>query len=169
LLCLPFTIAVQNARREPPTAQDIVRAVEPMRTGDSVGFLSPDPSFGWYVVLQRGFRFPLRYNGLWMLKAIVANEGRHEPDPRLMQLRRHVAREVVADFECTPPRRIVVDRPPPDAIRAGEFDILAFFERDPAFAGLMSHYRPVSRTSVEVFELASPLDRPSYCPSWSPA
>jgi hypothetical protein len=74
--------------------------------------------------------------------------------------------ETVQDFECTPPRRIIVKRPPPGV--AGQFDILSFFRRDPRFASLLAHYRPVERTSVEVFELESPLDRAPSCPRWSP-
>ena len=139
-----------------------------MRAGDAVGFISPDPSFGWHVIPERGFRFALRYNGFWMMQAVVTNELRGGSDPRLTQLGRRVVRETVQDFECTPPQRIIVKRPEPAAAQSGEFDILAFFLRDPQFASLLAHYRPIERTSVEVFELAAPLDPPHSCPSWSP-
>jgi hypothetical protein len=102
------------------------------------------------------------------MQAIVTNELRGGADPRLTQLGQRVVRETVQDFECTPPRRIIVKRPDPVAAQRGEFDILAFFLRDPQFASLLAHYRPTERTSVEVFELVAPLDPPSSCPSWSP-
>jgi hypothetical protein len=168
LLCLPFTIAAQQARRDAESAHDVADAVTGMRAGDTVGFLSADPSFGWHVVLQRGYRFPLRYNGFWMMQAIVSNELRGGGDPRLTQLGRRIVGETVADFECTPPRRIIVARPNPGQARSGEFDLLAFFLRDPRFARLMAHYRPVERGKLEAFELESPLERARICPRWSP-
>jgi hypothetical protein len=60
--------------------------------------------------------------------------------------------ETVADFRCAAPKRIIVTRP---RIGEDEFDILAFFLRDPEFRALLSHYRVRSRTSVETFELVS--------------
>jgi hypothetical protein len=169
LLFLPFTIAAQQAMREPPSARDVERAVRGMHEGDSVGFIGTDPSLGWYVTLQRGFRFPSRHNGFWMMHAIVRNEAIGGIDPRLTELGRRIVREAVADFKCTPPKRIIVARPTTAAARAGEFDILAFFLRDPEFARLLAHYRPIERTSVEVYQLELPLQRARDCPSWSPA
>jgi hypothetical protein len=65
--------------------------------------------------------------------------------------------ETVLDFSCIPPQRIIVSRP-----RPGEhaYDILPFFLRDPRFAALLSHYRVRSRTSLETFELVTPLPPP---------
>jgi hypothetical protein len=51
----------------------------------------------------------------------------------------------------------------PEAERAGDFDILGFFLRDPQFAQLLAHYRPIERTSVEVFALESPLEPAAGC------
>jgi hypothetical protein len=89
-----------------------------------------------------------------MLNAVVRNEMAGNPDPRLANLGRQVVSETVKDFRCAPPRRIVVPRP-----LAGEagFDILPFFLRDPQFAELLSHYRPISRNSFETYELNFPL------------
>lgn len=168
LLLLPFAIAVQQGLHESEAEKDVVRAVQGMHEADTVGFISPDPSFGWHVIPERGLRFALRYNGFWMMQAVVSNELRGGADPRLTQLGRQVVRETTEDFECTPPRRIIVNRPSPAAARAGEFDILAFFMRDPKFASLLAHYRPVFRSSVEAFELATPLERARNCPRWSP-
>ncbi len=168
LLLLPFTIAAQQALRESQIDKDIAHGVQGMRAGEAVGFISPDPSFGWHVIPERGFRFALRYNGFWMMQAIATNELRGGTDPRLTKLGRRVVRETVQDFECTPPARIIVKRPDPAAAQRGEFDILAFFLRDPQFASLLAHYRPIERTSVEVFELAAPLGPPRRCRGWSP-
>jgi hypothetical protein len=101
-----------------------------------------------------------------MMQAVVANELRGAPDKRLTELGRRVIGETVQDLECTPPRRIIVKRPAAGA--NGEFDILAFFMRDPRFASVLAHYRPVERTSVEVYAQVSPLDRAVSCPRWSP-
>jgi hypothetical protein len=168
LLLLPFSIGAGQALRQSEADRDAARAVEGMQAGDAVGFISPDPSFGWHVIPQKGLRFSLRYNGFWMMQAIVTNELRGGSDPRLTKLGERVVQETVRDFECTPPRRIIVRRPSPSQAKAGEFDILAFFLRDREFAALLSHYRPVARTSVQVFDLDVPLPRASGCPAWSP-
>src|SRR3954447_6255629 len=168
LLVLPFAIAAQQGLGQFETDRDVVHAVEGMRPGAAVGFISPDPSFGWHIIPQRAFRFALRYNGFWMMQAVVTNELRGGTNPRLTLLGRRVVRQTVQDFRCTPPQRIVFKRPTPAGLRAGEFDILAFFLRDPEFASLLSHYRPIERTSVEVFELTSPYRRARNCPGWSP-
>ena len=154
LLFLPFWIAAQQARRGDPTAVDVERAVVGLEAGDSVGFIGTDPALGWTVTLQHGFDYPSRYYGFWMMRAVVNNEQAY---PKLAELGRRVVADTVHDFHCAPPRRIVVARPSLAAAKAGEFDLLAFFLRDPQFAELLAHYRPVQRTSVETFELVSPL------------
>ena len=63
------------------------------------------------------------------------------------------------DFRCTPPQRIVAERPRPGSKHG--FDIIAFYARDPQFAELLSHYRVRSRTSLETYELASPWAPPT--------
>ena len=168
LLCLPFTIAAQQAQRQPGLERETEEAVRGMNAGDTVAFISADPSFGWHVIPQRKLRFVLRSNGFWMMQAIVTNELRGGSDPRLTALGRNIVSGATADLECRPARRIIVARPSVAAARAGEFDILTFFLRDPEFASVLAHYRPVERTSVEVFELASSLPRRTDCPRWYP-
>ena len=58
-------------------------------------------------------------------------------------------KNTLVDFRCFPPRRII-------AVRGGP---LLYFMRDQAFAEFMSHYRLVDRTTLDVFELRSPLRR----------
>jgi hypothetical protein len=93
-----------------------------------------------------------------MMQAIVSNERRGNPDPRLADLGRRIVRENTQDFLCTPPKRIMVFRPRPGE---ASFDILPFFLRDHKFAELLSSYRVRSRTSLETYEIASPLPQPT--------
>jgi hypothetical protein len=163
LLVLPFWTAAQHAIRIDQTARDVDHAVAGLHAGDSVGFIGTDPALGWTTTLQRGFAYPSRYYGFWMMRAIVRNESLGSPDARLTGLGRRVVGETVHDFRCLPPKRIIVARPTPEAAQSGDFDILTFFLRDPQFAELLAHYRPVERTSVEVFALESPLDAAHDC------
>jgi hypothetical protein len=156
LLCLPFWISAQQVGQDREEEMDVRKAVNGLRAGESVGFIGSDPALGWPVTLQRGFRYPSRYNGFWMMRAVVRNEIAGSPDPRLAELGRQVVRETVLDFRCAPPKRIIVARPKPRA-ESGEFDILAFFQRDPDFARLLTHYRPIDRTTVQTFALVSPV------------
>jgi hypothetical protein len=160
LLFLPFWIGAQQAMREDRTASDVEQAVRGLGAGENVGFIGTDPALGWTVTLQHGFAYPSRYYGFWMMRAVVNDD---HADPRLRKLGRQVVADTVQDFRCASPRRIIVARPTPAEAKAGSFDILAFFLRDPQFAELLTHYRPVQRTSVETFELASPLGAASEC------
>jgi hypothetical protein len=157
LLSLPLFLAVEEQLHPVFPSPDLREAVSGLRRGDPVGFLTTETAIPWSVTLQGGYAYASRYNGFWMMPAILRNEQRGTPDPRLTDLSRRIVTETIADFTCTPPRRIIVSRP-----RPGEdgFDILAFFLRDPGFAALLSHYRATSRTSLEVYELSVPLPAP---------
>jgi hypothetical protein len=163
LLVLPFWTGAQHAMRHSDRDRDVTRAVEGLHAGDSVGFIGTDPSFGWPATLERGLSYPSRYSSFWMMRAIVDNDQIGHGDRRLAALGREIVRQTAQDFACDPPRRIIVARPTAAAAASGEFDILAFFLRDPEFADLIAHYQPVQRTSVEVFELASPPSRNGDC------
>jgi hypothetical protein len=117
-----------------------------------VGFLSIQTAIPWSVTLQGHYRYASRYNGFWMLNAIVPDERAASPDPRLGRLGKQIVAETVVDFACLPPKRIIVVRP-----RPGDrgFDILRFFLRNREFAALLSHYRVRSRTWLETYELVS--------------
>lgn len=163
LLFLPFWIAAQQEVHEPQSEVDVENAVNGLKAGDSVGFIGSDPALGWNVTLQHDFSYPSRYYGFWMMRAVVRNEARGSPDQRLSRLGRLVVRQTVDDFRCLPPKRIIVARPSPEAIRKGEFDIFAFFLRDPQFEELMASYRPAGRTRVEAFDLMSSLPKGRNC------
>jgi len=135
----------------------LVAALSGLNEGDAVGFVATEAALPWSVTLQRGYRYPSRYMGYWMMSAIIRNERQGSPDQRLTALGRQIVTETVEDFRCMPPKRIVVWRP-----RQGEhaFDILPFFLRDPQFAKLLSHYRVRDRTGLETYEQVSALQLP---------
>lgn len=153
LLLLPFTLSFEEIRREPQPTADLLHAVDGLRSGDGVGFVAADPSLGWTLTLQREFRYASRYNGFWMLRAVVTDELQGQRSGRLTQLGRKVVAETALDFRCVLPRRIIVARPRESE---GGFDILPFFYRDPQFTALLAHYRRLERTSLDVYELADP-------------
>lgn len=157
LLILPFLLTVEEQLHPALPNADLEQALSGTHAGDTVGFLTVETAIPWSVTLQHGLRYPSRYMGFWMLNAVVRNEQLRNPDPRLAMLGRQIVGETVDDFLCTPPGTIIVARP-----RLGErgFDILLFFHRDARFTRLLSHYRVNSRTSLETYELASPLPPP---------
>lgn len=154
LLLLPLALSAEEQLNPALPSPDVLNAVSGLKRGDSVAFLTTETAIPWSVTLQGGYRYASRYNGFWMMRAIIRNEQSQRPDPRLTALGQQIASETATDLACIPPRRIIVTRP-----RQGEatFDILPFFLRDRGFASLLSHYRVRSRTSLETYELASSL------------
>ncbi|MEA3078626.1 MAG: hypothetical protein QOF05_34 [Sphingomonadales bacterium] len=157
ILTLPLVTSASEAMHPMPPNPDALDAVAGLAPGDAVGFLTTDTAIPYSVSLQYGFRDPSRYNGIWMMHAVVDNELHGNPDPRIAEFGRQVVANTVVDFRCRPPRRIIAERP-----RPGQwgFDIIALYGRDPHFMELLSHYRVRSRTSVETYELVSPWAPP---------
>lgn len=158
LLSLPLFLAADDARRSTGPGADLAGAIAGLHAGDSIGFVTTETATAWSVTLQGRYRYASRYNGFWMMPAIAANERAAEPDPRLTRLGRQIVADTVADFTCFSPKRIVVWR---SSDGRGGSDLLPFFLRDPRFAALLSHYRVRSRTTLETYELVSPLPLPS--------
>jgi hypothetical protein len=152
LLFMPLAIEARAAIRETGHSSDIRRAVAGLQSGEAAGFILVD----WSIAVEQRLQYPSRYMYLWMMQAVVRNEALGGADPRLTQLGRRIVHETVLDYRCLPPRRIIIARPPPGS---GDFDPLPFFLRDPNFAALLAHYKPVERTSVEVYEMVSPVER----------
>jgi hypothetical protein len=157
LLVLPLATSASEATHTTPANRDALEAVAGLKPGDKVGFLVTDTAIPSSVSLQYGFRNPSRYNGIWMMHAVIDNELRGNPNPRIAAFGRQVVANTALDFRCRPPKRIIAERPRPGT---SGFDILAFYDRDPQFTELMSHYRVRSRTSLETYELASPWAPP---------
>lgn len=157
LFLVPLALTITEAMHPVLPSRDLEDALVDMKRGDTVGFVATETAIPWSVTLQRGFRYPSRYNGYWMLPAIVHDEASGAQNPRLRALGKQIVSDTVADFTCTPPQRIIIARPHPSD-RA--FDILPFFERDPSFRQLMSHYRARSWTSLQVFDRISPIGPP---------
>ena len=158
LLALPLLLSAEERLTPNLPGPDLSAALVGLKPGDTVGFLTTETAVPWSVTLQGRYRYASRYNGFWMMRAIIRNERLGNRDARLTGLGRQIVAETVDDFSCTPPKRIFITRP-----RPGEegFDILPFFLRDPRFGELLSHYRVRSRTSVETYEMISPLPRPT--------
>jgi len=158
LLAWPLFLSAEEQLNPALPSPDLKAALVGLKPGDTVGFLTTETAVPWSVTLQGRYRYASRYNGYWMMRAVLRNELAGGRDPRLTKLGRAIVTQTVSDFGCTPPRRIFVSRP-----RPGEdgFDILPFFQRDPRFGELLSHYRILSRTSLETYELATPLPRPA--------
>lgn len=157
LLVLPLAASAGEAAHRVSPNPDAFEAAAGLSPGDRVGFLTTDTSVPSSVSLQFGLRDPSRYNGIWMMQAVVENELHGNSEPRISAFGREVVANTVADYRCRPPKRILAQRPPP-----GEqgFDMIAFYSRNPAFVELLSHYRVRSRNSLETYELASPWTPP---------
>ena len=149
VLCLPFSLSASEAMHPSLPSSDLLQAVADLPPGTPVGFISEDTAIAWSVTLQHRLAYPSRYNGFWMLRAVSDNERAARPDQSVRQLGQQVISNTLVDFRCFPPRRII-------AVRGGP---LLYFMRDQAFAEFMSHYRLVDRTTLDVFELRSPLRR----------
>ena len=158
LLVLPLVASASEATHPTPVNQDALEAVAGLQPGDEVGFLVTDTAIPSMVSLEHGFRNPSRYNGIWMLHAVVDNELGGNRDSRIADFGREVVANTVVDFRCTPPKRIIAERPRPG--QRG-FDIIAYYGRNPKFDELLTHYRVRSRTSLETYELVSPWTPPA--------
>ena len=70
LLGFPFLLAADDRAHPLLPTSDLIGAVEQVRPGETVGFLTVEPAIGWSITLQRGFRYPSRYIGYWMMRAV---------------------------------------------------------------------------------------------------
>ncbi len=156
-LSLPLFLAADDARRSNGPSADLAGAIAGLHAGDTIGFVTTETAMPWSVTLQGRYRYASRYNGFWMMPAVAANERAAEPDARLARLGRQIVADTVADFTCLPPKRIIVWR---SLDGHSGSDLLPFFLRDPRFVVLLSHYRVRSRTTLETYELVSPLPAP---------
>lgn len=160
LLSLPLILSWLEARSPRLPDRDLEQAIAGLPAGANVGFLATDPAFAFSVTLQRDLGYPPRYFGFWMMRSIIANERNGGPNPALTAFGHRIRQDIANDFLCHPPVRIIANRPTPARAAAGDFDILDWFEQEPDFAAVMTHYRHVSRTSADTYDLASPWRAP---------
>ncbi len=160
LLALPLVVTAQEVAHDPGPDRDLVRAISGLHSGDSVGFLTEDTAPPFSVTLQHDFRYASRYNGFWLLRAIATNERRSTPDPRVTALGRDAIDQITTDFRCIAPRRIIIARPRPGAWNAQSIDILPYFQRDPSFVDLLTHYRRVA-TPPSTYESYEQITEPT--------
>jgi hypothetical protein len=158
LLACPLVIAVQTGIFSRGPSEDFQASVAGLPSGTSIGVLATESALAWPLAYQRRLNPASRYMHFWMMRAVIQNELRGSPNGRLTNFGQRVATETVDDLVCAQPTRIIAARPQP-----GEdgFDIYRFFLRDPGFLALLRHYREVSRTSVDTFQLRVPLSRDS--------
>lgn len=157
LLVLPLALALAESRHTEAPTIAVSQAVADLNSGESVGFLATDNAMPWSVTLQHGFRYPSRYMSFWMLNAVVRNELRGNPNPKLQELGRLVVSQTVQDFRCAPPQRLIVVRP---SSGGDDFDIFAFFRRDPKFSELMTRYKRSDSPTLQTYERVGALPRP---------
>jgi hypothetical protein len=156
LLCLPFLVAGREALQA-HLDPDLQQAVAGLPAGTPVAFISENSALAWSVTLQRRFAYPQRYMSYWMLGAVVDDEREGGHDAGLRAAWRKTVAHTVIDLRCLPPRRIILARPKAGSWNANATDPLPYFTQDPQFAQLLTHYRPTSRTTLEVYDQVTPL------------
>jgi hypothetical protein len=127
--------------------------------GSSIGVLGTMPRTAWPMVEDQHLLWPLRNMSFWMMPAIGYSEWSGHGGPAITALGRLRTRQVVEDFTCHPPARILIERHPSNMTLAGiHFDYGAHFSRDPAFARLMRAYRPAPGNDAYVrYDRVAPL------------
>lgn len=155
LLALPIMLGVLRGGYRDPFAATTAPVIAGLHDGDSVAFVSTEPALAWPLTRKRGFRYPTRYYGFWMIYAILANERSGGHDPRLVALGRAIAAQTARDFACARAERIAFEPAGPS------FDIHAFFMRDPDFTRLLGHYALARRTdSFDIYQRQYPFPAP---------
>jgi ferric-dicitrate binding protein FerR (iron transport regulator) len=89
-----------------------------------------------------------RFASMWLLPALVKREQRGNWPPRELSQEEKQLRDLVAeDFRRWRPETILVDESPRKRAIDGDFDYLAWFERDPTLADMLMRYRRVGQLS----------------------
>lgn len=142
MLLVPFIKGVyQN-----PTAEELAPLIKAQASGRGLYVFSSYVWVGFPLVEMVHAHWASRFPCLWLLPGAVRGlESTHpKADPALLRsyagLERYTTRAVVDDFEHYHPAVVVVDARPDPRFGKTDFQYLPFFERDPAFAQLWSHY-----------------------------
>jgi hypothetical protein len=92
-----------------------------------------------------GSRLTLRTMNMWMLEGAydqcLPDGRRYRAVAEMGRGESYVFQTVAEDFAAAPPAAVVVDTQPGIPFCGEEFDFIAYFIRNPAFAAAWSHYR----------------------------
>ncbi|TDQ82143.1 hypothetical protein A8950_1965 [Dongia mobilis] len=115
--------------------------------------ISTHPTPGFPMALYAKTRWTSRTNSQWFLPAVVAlREGRVPMDASLLAFAEEKARSFILHDLAGKPGIVVLDAGQRrHAIEASNFDILAFYNEDPAFREIWRNYReaePIGRFRI---------------------
>ena len=80
LLLLPIWIGLHDGPYVDPYPPYTAWATAGLSRGSSIAFVGSDPALAWPLTPDRGFRYPSRHSGFWMLRAVAQHEaGDHDP------------------------------------------------------------------------------------------
>ena len=161
LLLLPIWIGLHDGPYVDPYPPYTAWATAGLSRGSSIAFVGSDPALAWPLTPDRGFRYPSRHYGFWMLRAIAQHEaGDH--DQRVAAFGRKLAADTAQDYSCDQPDRIAFVRPTGNGpVEDNPLDTLAFFSRDAGFRDLLGHYRLWRRANnLDVYQRIAPFPRP---------
>jgi hypothetical protein len=150
-----------------PEEPSIYTEIEKLPAGTPVYAFSIEMA-QFRVILEHHIVWSSRFAHLWMLPALVQNEGNHEDrtrpfkqltPERTQQISAELQEEMAEDFVRTPPRIVLVQQcaaPHSCEVYNGSMDFIAWFSKNPRFAAEWSHYRLVR--SVRVFDVYERID-----------
>lgn len=158
-LCAPILLFLAPTQWVPTAETDIAPALADLGPGDAVAIIAKEGRTAWPTTVDRGFRFSGRRGSYWIFAAIDANRTtRH--DPRIDALGRKAIEEVVGDFRCLPPKRIVfAPGHAPLSMTSASANPLGYFTQNRQFADLLRHYHRLDRPgNFDAFDLVTPLE-----------
>ncbi len=158
MLVIPAMLALLAqaaiALRDAPRAADLPHSLigttlSAARKGDAVYVFSTSVTAAFPAVVDLDLRWSSRYSALWPLAGIA--EALQSPDPRsrlkLARYAQPLTNAVAADFQRYHPSIVIVDHRPHQFGLPPRFDILGFFEHDPAFLQIWNHYDLIGSSS----------------------
>lgn len=158
-LILPMLLCAVPTQWVPTPETDIAPALVGLEPGDTVAIISIEGRTAWPATVGRGLRFSGRRGAFWIFAAVDANAlGRH--DPRIEALGRKIVREAVQDYRCLPPKHLIfTPGRASSSVTSASDNPLGYFQRDPQFVELLSHYRRLDRRGdFDAFQLVRPFD-----------
>jgi len=126
-------------------ARGLTERMERYAGGKQVLILSPGIAPIYPAVNYAHVTVPLRTMNMWLLQAVnetcPADGKRYREVGEMSPAEIFVFRTVAEDFTAARPEAVVIDKDPGIPWCGEEFDFLAYFHRNPLFAGTWSHYQ----------------------------